>query len=81
MEQQLQTAPIPIELASFRGAITEALRSGTRSHAKVVIQNLVEQIRVDALDAIYPTFRYPDGGELTAGAAVRAPSPSVELMV
>ena len=79
MEQHPQQAPTPIELAIVREMVLKALRSGSRAQAKVVLQNLVEEIRVDQRDAIHPSFRYPDGGELmTAEAAVRAPSRSVE---
>jgi len=70
------TAPSAAQLKQLRDKIREALDTGSSSAAKVVLQSLVQEIRVKDRGDITPYFRLPDGGE-PAFTGVRAPSRSV----
>src|SRR2546428_4434553 len=41
--------------------IAEAMESGTPSQRKALLQELVSEIRVESRDAIFPTYRLPNG--------------------
>lgn len=57
------------DLRALRNALRVALDAGTPQRIKTILQDLTEEIRVDARDAIEPTFVLP---------AVRPPSGSME---
>jgi hypothetical protein len=47
------------ELDALRSALCVALKDGTPTRTKAVLQSLIETIRVDARDHIEPAFRVP----------------------
>jgi hypothetical protein len=57
------------DLQALRNTLRVALDDGTPQRIKTILQDLTEEIRVDARDAIEPTFVLP---------AVRPPSGSME---
>jgi len=49
------------DLSKAGDAIREAMANGTPSQCKARLQALVTETRVEARDAIYPTYRLPNG--------------------
>lgn len=47
------------ELDALRGTLQAALRDSTPTRTKVVLQTMIDGIRVDARDQIEPIFRVP----------------------
>jgi site-specific DNA recombinase len=70
------TAPSAAQLKQLRKKIRDALDTGSAAAAKVVLQSLVQEVRVKDRGDITPYFRLPDGDE-PQRVGVRAPSRSV----
>jgi len=77
MDEADLTAPTPEDLRVLRERVTEAVAAGGPAAVKVLLQALIQEIRVDSRDAIHPIFRVPMGGDHHENGAVRAPSQSV----
>ena len=52
----------PLEVAATLADIRQALEEGTPQQQKALLQALVAEVKVDSREAIYPTFRVPQGG-------------------
>jgi len=61
LERETVREPSQADLRSALGAIAEAMENGTASQRKALLQELVSEIRVESRDAIFPTYRLPNG--------------------
>ena len=72
LERETVREPSQADLRDAIGAITEAMESGTPSQRKALLQELVSEIRVESRDAIFPTYRLPNGPvRVISGVVVR----------
>jgi site-specific DNA recombinase len=76
LEHDQIAPPSAGQLKALRAKIREAIDKGSPAAAKVLVQNLVQEIRVEDRANITPYFRLPDGGDPSL-PGVRAPSRSV----
>jgi site-specific DNA recombinase len=61
LERETVREPSQTDLRGAIGAIAEAMESGNPSQRKALLQELVSEIRVESRDAIFPTYRLPNG--------------------
>ena len=61
LERDTVSEPSQADLHGAIGAIAEAMESGNPSQRKALLQELVSEIRVESRNAIFTTYRLPNG--------------------
>jgi len=61
LERETVREPSQADLRGAINAIAEAMENGNPSQRKALLQELVAEIRVESREAIFPTYRLPNG--------------------